>query len=118
MLAPGIPAMASPEGVEALTGLEYQREVLMYCGISDPEAVRGFLSRRDELVAQYDLDEAVRQQAISLARRQAHEEWQNRGLGGFRGWCRGEAMAYTETLKSYAEFPNTPESEVNPGAKQ
>jgi hypothetical protein len=26
----------------------------------------------------------------------AHWEWQNRGLGGFRGWCRNEGRAAAE----------------------
>ena len=73
----------------------------MYCGISDSEAVRGFLRHQDELVNRFGLDAEDRREAMSRARRMAHEEWQNRGLGGFRGWCRNEGVTYTEMLKSY-----------------
>lgn len=89
------------EGVNALAELEYKREVLMYCGISEPEAVRGYLDRQGHLIEQYSLDKASMLEAGSHARQLAYAEWQNRGLGGFRGWCRKEGSDYTEILKSY-----------------
>lgn len=89
------------EGVNALAELEYKREVLMYCGISEPEAVRGYLDRQAHLIAQYSLDKTSMLEAGSHARQLAYAEWQNRGLGGFRGWCRKEGSDYTEILKSY-----------------
>ena len=30
---------------------------------------------------------------LDAATREAHWEWQNRGLGGFRGWCRKQGQA-------------------------
>ena len=89
------------EGVSALADLEYKREVLMYCGISEPDAVRGYLDRQAQLVERYRLDRAAMLEAGSRARQLAHAEWQNRGLGGFRGWCRKEGSEYTEILKTY-----------------
>lgn len=90
-----------PEGVSALAELEYKREVLMYCGISEPDAVRGYLDRQSHLVERYSLDRDSMLEAGSHARQMAYAEWQNRGLGGFRGWCRKEGGDYTEILKSY-----------------
>lgn len=92
---------ALSEGVNALAELEYKREVLMYCGISEPDAVRGYLDRQAHLVEQYSLDKNSMLEAGSHARQLAYAEWQNRGLGGFRGWCRKEGSDYTEILKSY-----------------
>ncbi|MGI9318357.1 MAG: hypothetical protein ACR2QW_13595 [bacterium] len=89
------------EGVSALAELEYKREVLMYCGISEPAAVRGYLDRQEHLVKHYQLDKTSMLEAGSQARQLAYAEWQNRGLGGFRGWCRKEGSEYTEILKSY-----------------
>ena len=104
LLMPMVGAAGANPGLKTLVELEYHREVLMYCGISDPDAVRGFLLRQKNLVSQFDLDAEDRQEAMSRARRMAHEEWQNRGLGGFRGWCRNEGVTYTETLKSYTQM--------------
>jgi hypothetical protein len=106
---------AADVGLDALVELEYQREVLMYCGIGDPEAVQGFLLRQDELLRQFELNEEDHREAMSRARRLAHEEWQNRGLGGFRGWCRSEGATYTDTLKSYTNTPNTTEPDMQTG---
>ena len=99
--AAGASEVMLSEGVSALAELEYKREVLMYCGISEPDAVRGFLDRQAHLIEQYGLDDTSRLEAGSHARQLAYAEWQNRGLGGFRGWCRKEGSDYTEILKSY-----------------
>lgn len=104
LFMPMMCAAGTNPGLKTLVDLEYRREVLMYCGISDPDAVRGFLLRQEDLVRRFGLDAEDRQEAMSRARRMAHEEWQNRGLGGFRGWCRNEGVTYTETLKSYTQI--------------
>ncbi len=88
-------------GAKALTQLEYKREVLGYCGLSDPLSVKGFLVEKQRLIQQYDLNDQMQFDAISDARQAAYAEWQNRGLGGFRGWCREEGKDYTSALKNY-----------------
>jgi len=88
-------------GKQALTDLEYKREVLGYCGLSDPLAVKGFLKRKQTLIQDYVLNAQAQFDAISDARQAAYAEWQNRGLGGFRGWCRKEGNDYTSQLKKY-----------------
>jgi len=88
-------------GAEALTNLEYKREVLGYCGLSDPLAVKGFLKEKERLIQQHGLSDQEQFDAISNARQEAYSEWQNRGLGGFRGWCREEGKDYTSDLKNY-----------------
>jgi hypothetical protein len=89
-------------GVSELSDLEYMREVLMYCGISDPEAVKGFLDRKGSIMAKHEINRDEELQAGSMARQRSYAEWQNRGLGGFKGWCRKEGADYTETLKTFA----------------
>jgi hypothetical protein len=32
----------------------------------------------------------------------AHAEWQNRGLGGFRNWCRTEGMEAADFFRNIA----------------
>lgn len=97
-------ASQASTGAELLTALEYKREVLGYCGLSDPLAVKGFLIEKQRLIQQYDLNDQIEFDAISDARQAAYAEWQNRGLGGFRGWCRKEGKDYTSVLKSYFEI--------------
>lgn len=103
MLTTGLRAEQNPDNVaiDTLAKLEYKREVLMYCGISDGQAVQGFLDRQMQLVERYAMTESMQLQAASDARQAAHAEWQNRGLGGFRGWCHKEGSDYTAILKSY-----------------
>lgn len=88
-------------GVNALADLEYMREVLMYCGISDPRAVEGFLDQKNVIVNDHGMDRNAELEAGSIARQRSYAEWQNRGLGGFKGWCRTEGADYTETLKTF-----------------
>lgn len=102
LVAPTAAAESTPDpGVDALADLEYKREVLMYCGISDPDAVRGFLDRQSALVERYSLNREMLLDAASTARQRAYAEWQNRGLGGFRGWCRNEGSEYAAILRGY-----------------
>jgi len=89
-------------GVAQLANLEYMREVLMYCGISDPVAVKGFLDRKGSIIAKHAMNRDAELEAASVARQRSYAEWQNRGLGGFKGWCRKEGADYTETLKTFA----------------
>jgi hypothetical protein len=37
--------------------------------------------------------------------KEAHLEWQNRGLGGFRGWCRTEATEAAARFKAIVREP-------------
>jgi hypothetical protein len=103
MPATGLGAEQKPNNlaIDTLAKLEYKREVLVYCGISDGQAVQGFLDRQAQLVERYSMTESMQLQAASDARQAAYAEWQNRGLGGFRGWCRKEGSDYTAILKSY-----------------
>ena len=88
-------------GVNTLADLEYMREVLMYCGISDPRAVEGFLDQKNLIINNHGMDRNAVLEAGSIARQRSYAEWQNRGLGGFKGWCRTEGADYTETLKTF-----------------
>jgi len=102
LIAPTATAESTPNnGVHALADLEYKREVLMYCGISDPNAVKGFLDRQSALVDRHSLSHEMLLDAASIARQRAYAEWQNRGLGGFRGWCRNEGSEYAAILRGY-----------------
>lgn len=95
----GFSAYEEPD--DPLIALEYRREVLLYCGGADQQVISGFLSRRHAIIIENAVSENAQQQAQSDARQLAYAEWQNRGLGGFRSWCRNEGQQYIEELKSY-----------------
>lgn len=79
----------------------YDVTVCEYCGLITPEVAAGFRRQLDDLVARDALSEmAVREIRISAWTR-ADLEWSNRGLGGFRGWCRTEGEAAARRFVDY-----------------
>ena len=72
----------------------YRLEVTNYCGLTDEQILAGFYRERDAVLNEYNFSETLIAAARSEARNLVHAEWSNRGLGGFRGWCRNEATSY------------------------
>lgn len=87
---------------DALTRLVYLAEVTSYCSLADERVVRGFRRERDRIVAEQGMDEKSIEQARMTGWKLAHAEWQNRGLGGFRNWCRTEGADAAEHFRSLA----------------
>ena len=81
---------------DALRDGYYQLEVASYCGLVSDAVAAGFHRQERRILA----DTAVEQETLDTIRgkawQAAHREWQNRGLGGFRGWCRNEGKAAAE----------------------
>lgn len=81
---------------EALHEAYYEIEVAGYCGLVSDGVAAGFRRHIDRIVG----DTAIEQETLNNIRgkawQAAHWEWQNRGLGGFRGWCRNEGEAAAE----------------------
>ncbi len=92
LLAGGAAGAAEPPA-EPLTRLYYDRELLAYCGLGDAGARAGFERRLRDLRERPGFSRERQLAAQSRAWQAAHAEWQNRGLGGFRGWCREEGRA-------------------------
>ena len=83
---------------EEIRRLLYDFEVASYCGLVTDAVGEGF---RGKLTALVERDGVGREEMNALRGRawqDAHEEWQNRGLGGFRAWCRGDARRAAERL--------------------
>jgi hypothetical protein len=104
LIAAGLAAAAGadPEPPPALVRLYYEYEVTIYCSLSDRRVQAGFrhlegieMARSGPTAA--EIDEARRRAWLA-----AYREWQNRGLGGFRNWCRTEAAEAAERLGSAA----------------
>lgn len=92
--ARGDAAKSFPE----ISSLYYDFEVAGYCGLVTHRVGRGFQQRAAQLIAQHGLDQQTIERVRGAAWQAAHKEWQNRGLGGFKNWCRTEGQAAAEGL--------------------
>ena len=84
---------SAEDSVRDLETVVYDFEVAGYCGLVTDEVAAGFRREYAHVLRRDQLNE----EQASLARRRAfvavEAEWGNRGLGGFRGWCREEGRA-------------------------
>lgn len=88
---------AEPEGTDQLVDVYYRFEVAAaYCGLVNDEATKGYYSERKQVVEKFAMNETEQIHASGLASQQAHKEWMNRGLGGFKAWCRNEGRGYAD----------------------
>ena len=71
-----------------LSLLVYKMEVLNYCGLIDDEVSEGFKQQRDHIISSQNLTSENVQNARTEGWKSGLAEWQNRGLGGFRNWCK------------------------------
>jgi len=85
-------------GWNKLVYLFYRVEVTNYCGLTSDAVIAGFHRRRDALLAAHTIAPKLIADARAEAWRLAHKEWDNRGLGGFRGWCQNDAARYAAEL--------------------
>jgi len=76
-----------------LSRVFYDFEVAGYCGLVTNDVGHGFRRQADRLIQRDRLDRETVNQLRGGAWQAAHAEWQNRGLGGFRNWCRTEGSA-------------------------
>ena len=93
-----LPAQAGLDAATraALHETYYEYEVAGYCGLVTHAVAAGFERQVARLIADTLVDQATIDQVRGKAWQAAHWEWQNRGLGGFRGWCRNEGKAAAE----------------------
>lgn len=82
-----------PSTRAALHETYYEYEVAGYCGLVTGAVRAGFQRELARLLADTTVDQATIDAVRGKAWQAAHAEWQNRGLGGFRGWCRNEGEA-------------------------
>lgn len=86
----------SVPGWNKLVYLIYRAEVTIYCSLATDQVIAGFHLLRKSMLNEYPLEQSLIQSARSEAGKLAHREWDNRGLGGFRKWCRNDATRYAE----------------------
>ena len=87
--------MVSSAGPRPETDLErafYDIGVIGYCGLFNDAVSEGFNREVRRIVERDAVDEQSLNAARSRAMTLVELEWSNRGLGGFRGWCRSEGV--------------------------
>ena len=81
-------------GREALASIYYKFEVVNYCSLVTQPVLEGFNKLNSELLSQYSFTK----EELNIIRGEAwaagYKEWDNRGLGGFRRWCKNEGVDY------------------------
>lgn len=95
--------MAGPQPRNDLERAFYEMGVIGYCGLSSEPVNAGFQREVARIVKRDRIEEhgitSARNRALTLV----ELEWSNRGLGGFRGWCRTEGEAAVERFLSVPE---------------
>ena len=81
----------------------YDANVLEYCGLLTRESSGGFRLSRDALILRDTLREDQYRDIRISAYTAADVEYENRGLGGYKGWCRTEGKdAYDRFVAFYS----------------
>jgi len=102
MLA-ALPAALHAAPDAELTRVYYEREVMAaYCGLGSAQSTAGFHRAEKEIIARKNLNQKDLENARTRAWKDAHAEWSNRGLGGFKNWCRTEGAAAMERFEEMA----------------
>lgn len=96
LLLASAPSAADTEAYSELSRVYYDFEVAGYCGLVTYSVGQGFRREENRLVERDSLDRETINRLRGDAWQAAHAEWQNRGLGGFRNWCRTEGSAAAE----------------------
>jgi hypothetical protein len=92
---------AEPAGnYSELSRVFYDFEVASYCALVTHDVGNGFRREADRLIRRDGLDRETVNQLRGDAWQAAHAEWQNRGLGGFRNWCRTEGSAAADRFSA------------------
>ncbi len=89
-----------PPPVAPLSLLVYKMEVLNHCGLIDDEISAGFKQQRDRIIISQNLTPEEVQNARMEGWKFGLAEWQNRGLGGFRNWCKTEGREIVEYFRN------------------
>ena len=99
-----LPAHADSE----LVMLHYDLEIASYCGLVDDQVLLGFQALLLQKLELEQLSKSELEQARMQAWKEAHREWENRGLGGFRAWCKNEAAQAAQRLRANADLDKNP----------
>jgi hypothetical protein len=79
----------------------YGYAICEYCGLNSYEVHDGYRRETGELQRSGNLSKETVRRIWIRAQTDADLEWGNRGLGGFRNWCRTEGMAAAARFVAY-----------------
>ena len=85
--------------VAPLSLLVYKMEILNYCGLIDEGISEEFKQQREHIIANQNLTPEEVQNARMEGWKFGLAEWQNRGLGGFKNWCKTEGASIVEYFR-------------------
>lgn len=92
--------IAGPKPQTNLEQVLYDMGVIGYCGLSG-DAVRAGFNRELERIIDHDsVDQRGLKDAQNRVLTMVEWEWDNRGLGGFRGWCKTEGESAVKRFQS------------------
>lgn len=103
LLASVFPATAAAPPKDDYSRLIYDYEVALICGLGGAAMQQAYKQARARLEAASPLD------AEELTRRRVHAmaaaeiEYNNRGLGGYRPWCRTEGRSGVDRIMRAAQ---------------
>ena len=91
----------------------YDISVCEYCGLVTSEVADGFRREVANLIARDHMSADQHREVRIHAWTAADLEYGNRGLGGFRNWCRTEGLAAVQRFAGYgaAAQPDAPAPE-------
>lgn len=93
--------VSTAERYPELHSAYYDMSVCEYCGLISAEVIDGWRREVADLLVRYGLDEAQHRAIRRKAWTAADLEYGNRGLGGFRNWCRTEGAAAVRRFLEY-----------------
>jgi hypothetical protein len=98
-----ITPVAAADEARDLKTVHYDMLVVDQCGLIDDSVIAGYHAEYATVVERDSLDE-VEQRAQRLAALVAFDyEYQNRGLGGSRAWCRDEGVPGAQHFAAFAD---------------
>jgi hypothetical protein len=95
--------MAAPAPEDPLIRIQYDYEVASYCGLISPSVASGFKRQMAAMIQQHNISRETLLKARSKSSVAVYKEWQNRSLGGFKGWCRKEGAASVRRFTTSTE---------------
>ncbi len=96
-------AMDGPKPQSDLEQVLYEMGVIGYCGLSSDAVAKGFDRELGQIIDRRNIDRKGLQDAKNRVMTMVEWEWDNRGLGGFRGWCRTEGES---AVKRFLSIPD------------
>lgn len=91
------------EGERSLRHVVYDYAVTSYCGLLTAEVELGFRRELASVTEQSGLTEQEAKAQRIEGWVDADREWSNRGLGGFRAWCREDGLPAAKRFLAFAE---------------